>query len=545
MSRSRLVGLILVLLAVAAAVTLWTVREAKVQRDETRAALHAEAEVLAGTIGPSLAAAAAAARELEELASVKLLEHARLFSRLDAAGALDPGALPGALDDAGLDAIAVLDGAFRLVAAAGEPLDAEGIGAAGPVATGAVAEAVWSAAEDPAEGTAFAAVTRAQGGAIVVGAARGTSLAFAHQIGIDGLLESLVGTGGVLYLAYREEPGGLAAEIAWDGGPVPAPRVESDRRSEPLPLRGRDVYELVHSVPSPAGRGGTLRIGLDAAPLARVAARAQRHTLLVGLVLALVGLLGAGFAAVTQLRAVERAHAAERLARLDEQRRRAERLSAAGALAAGLAHEVRSPLNAISIAAQRMARRHGPGDECGDFARTVHGEIERLDDVLRGFLDLARPGSGEFTRCDLAVIAEEVARLVAPAAEEKGLVLRLVAERAEGNYDGPAIRRALLNLVRNAIDASPRGGTLEIETAPDAEWARIVVRDDGPGIAPGEEERLFEPFVTGRAGGTGLGLAFVRRVAEEHRGSARLVRRAEGGTEARLVVARQLTGDGA
>ena len=545
MSRSRLIGLILTLLVVAAAVTFWTVREARVQRDETRAALHIEAEVLAGTIGPSLAAAAAAARELEELASVKLLESARLFARLDAAGALGSSVLPGTLDDAGLDAIAVLDEAVRVVATAGEPLDAEAIEAARPVATGAVAEAVWGASEHLPEGTAFAAVARARGGAIVVGAARGTSFAFARQIGIGGLLENLVGTGGVLYLAYREQPGGLAAEVAWDRGPVPPPAVRGGDLSEPRPLRGRSVYELVHVVPSPAGRGGTLRIGLDAAPLARVAARAQRHTLLVGLVLALVGLLGAGFAAVSRLRADERTHAAERLARLDEQRRRAERLSAAGALAAGLAHEVRSPLNAISIAAQRMARRHDPDEECGDFARTVHGEIERLDDVLRGFLDLARPGSGEFTRGDLAVIAEEVARLVTPAAEEKGLVLRLVAERAEGRYDGPAIRRALLNLVRNAIDASPRGGTLEIETAPDAEWARIVVRDDGPGIAPGEDERLFEPFVTGRAGGTGLGLAFVRRVAEEHRGSARLVRRAEGGTEARLVVARQPTEDGA
>jgi len=536
MSRTRLLGLILVLLLVAAAVTTWTVREARIQRDEPRAALHAEAELLAGTIGPSLAAAAAAARELDELAGLKLLESARLLARLDDAGVLPMRSLPAALDDAGLDALGILDAAGHLEASAGEWPEGTAIDPARPVAAGSLAEAVWSISAAPSEPLGLAAVARSRGGAIVVTATRGTSFAFARQIGIDGLLQSLVGTGGVLYVAYREEPRGLSAEAAWDGGAVPPP-AEGDARSEPRALRGREVYEVVHPVAVPAGLGGTLRVGLDAAPLTRVAERAQRHTLLVGLVLALVGLLAAGIAAVSRLRTLERTAAAERLALLDEDRRRAERLSAAGALAAGLAHEVRSPLNAVSIAAQRMARRHEAGTEGGDFARTVHAEIERLDDVLRGFLDLARPGSGEFAPGDLAEIARDVARLVAPAAEEKRLALRVVAPAAEGTYDGPAIRRALLNLVRNAIEASPAGSALEIEVAPEGDRARIAVRDEGPGIAPGDEERLFEPFVTGHDGGTGLGLAYVRRVAEEHGGSAHLVRRPEGGTEARLVVA--------
>jgi signal transduction histidine kinase len=279
-------------------------------------------------------------------------------------------------------------------------------------------------------------------------------------------------------------------------------------------------------------------VGLDAAPLVRVGVTAARRTIVVGAVLAIVGLLGGAVAFTLRLRDREREAAVARLAESEEARRRGERLAAAGALAAGLAHEVRSPLNAIGMAAQRILRRHAEDSECAQFATTIRAEVGRLDGILKGFLDLARPGSGERVETGLLDLARDVAGLLEPEAQAAGVRLVAAGEAVTLAADRDAVRRAILNLVRNAIVVSPADSTVEIAVEIAVERAekraRIAVRDRGPGVPGDLRDRLFEPFVSGRTDGTGLGLALVRRIAEEHGGAVHLADREGGGAEAVL-----------
>jgi signal transduction histidine kinase len=358
----------------------------------------------------------------------------------------------------------------------------------------------------------------------------GSGRIFAAQIGVENLLDRLLGSGGVLYLSYREEPAGIRGEATWDGGPVPP---HSEHIADLLQVRGRTVFEVDVPVSSPAGTHAFLRVGLDGAPLVRAAVSGMRRTTLIGIVLVSFSVSLGGAALVVRRRAADREEAERRLAEVEAARKRSERLAAAGALAAGLAHEVRSPLNAIVLAAQRIERNPAEAD-CTEFARTIRSEVNRLEGVLRQFLELARPVGDERRRTDLKQLAESVRTLLLEEAEQAGAFLEPVRGEGAAAVNRESIRRALINLVHNAVEASPRGGAIDLVVRQEEGGVGIHVLDRGPGVDEAEAERLFDAFVTTRAEGTGLGLALVRRVAEEHGGSCRLTRRSGGGAEAVL-----------
>ncbi len=222
MRRARLPALVLAGLTLPAALLLWAVREAEGERREVERALRTEAALLAQTLGPALAAASAAARELDELLARKLLDDARLFARLEAAGALSPAAAAELLlaSDA-LDGLWRLgpDGAvrWRAGAAGDHALLRDGLA---PLLAGDAEELLLGSAggADPLA----AAVRTGDGGALAALADRRRAYAFGRQLGVENLLRRLVTNDAVLYLTYEERPGGPRAAAAWDGGPAPA-----------------------------------------------------------------------------------------------------------------------------------------------------------------------------------------------------------------------------------------------------------------------------------------------------------------------------------
>jgi signal transduction histidine kinase len=258
--------------------------------------------------------------------------------------------------------------------------------------------------------------------------------------------------------------------------------------------------------------------------------------LLIGLLLAGFGLVGITAAGVSHALTLERAAAARRLAAAEAARRSSERLAAAGTLTAGLAHEVRSPMNAINLAAQRLERRLHDRQELQAMAQRIRSEVQRLEAILREFLEFASPVSDQRRPTDLAELARSVLDLLEVEAQERSVRLGAVRGTARATIDENAVRRSLVNLVRNAIQASPEEGEVRVEMRQDAECATVRVLDDGPGIDPLEGEKLFDAFFTTRVSGTGLGLALVRRVAEEHGGQVELRNRSTGGAEAILEV---------
>ncbi len=218
---------------------------------------------------------------------------------------------------------------------------------------------------------------------------------------------------------------------------------------------------------------------------------------------------------------------------------RAERLQAVAELSASLAHEIRNPLASIRSATEQLARRRPPAADGDDEdERILHDlvvrEADRLSRLLADFLDFARTRVSRLDSLDVGAIAQTAAMLaVSHPDRAPGVAVQVdIAPdlpRLDGDED--LLHRAVFNLVLNAVQAVGQEGHVFVEvdrrpadarsgssTAITGELLAITVTDDGPGIPDGLRERIFEPFVSGKAGGTGLGLPVVHRAVEAHRG---------------------------
>lgn len=211
---------------------------------------------------------------------------------------------------------------------------------------------------------------------------------------------------------------------------------------------------------------------------------------------------------------------ADQILEIEEQLRRADRLSVLGELAAGMAHEIRNPLGSIRGTAEILRDGVAPDDPRAEFADILLKEVDRLNRVVQEFLDFARPGRNEsFGRTDLPGVLEETVQLIRAQALKGGVAItREVPPLPPFSGDREKIKQALLNLLLNALQAMPQGGDLRIAADQDDRQLRVRISDTGCGIPPTEREKIFNPFYTTRASGTGLGLAITHRIIQGHGG---------------------------
>jgi two-component system, sporulation sensor kinase E len=249
-----------------------------------------------------------------------------------------------------------------------------------------------------------------------------------------------------------------------------------------------------------------------------------------------------------------------------------ERIQALTLLAASVAHEIGNPLNALHIhlqlmerqvkrlknsagnapasALRRLGRGQSPaaGNEARDTAEKLEqylevakGEIDRLDYIITQFLQAIRPTPPQFKPVLLNDVVERTVALLRPELENRGLTVKttLARQLQPAALDAGQIQQVLVNLIKNAMQAMTRGGTLTLQTGQAAEGVWVSVTDTGGGIPQEQINRIFEPFYTTKKNGTGLGLMIVQRIVRAHGGRIEVQSHVGQGTSFRVWLPRE------
>lgn len=221
---------------------------------------------------------------------------------------------------------------------------------------------------------------------------------------------------------------------------------------------------------------------------------------------------------------------------------RQERLVSMGQMAAQMAHEIRNPLLAIGATLEVLSREDGIEEESRGMLKAAAAEITRLDMLLKDYLSLAVRHGAVRTLVDLVEVTREVVSLLrhSPKAQDRTLVQES-PESLPVLADPDGLRHVLFNLVLNALEATAPGGRVRVRGALDGEFVLLEVEDDGVGLPPVDPASLFEPFVTTKRHGTGLGLSVVRQVVEAHEGRVDLAPGPGKGTRATVRLPRRMS----
>ena len=203
---------------------------------------------------------------------------------------------------------------------------------------------------------------------------------------------------------------------------------------------------------------------------------------------------------------------------------RTEKIAAVGQIAAGVTHEIKNPLNSLSINAQvlmkELADKFGMESNSYESASLIKYEINRINNILEEFIKFAKFPKPQFFVNNINQVIQEVCDLISSGARELGVNIHLILQDNinEFKFDARQLKEVLINLLQNAIKAMPEGGELKINSRMMEENIILQITDTGEGISEKNIEKVFNPFFSTRAGGMGLGLPIVQKIIESHNG---------------------------
>lgn len=208
--------------------------------------------------------------------------------------------------------------------------------------------------------------------------------------------------------------------------------------------------------------------------------------------------------------------------KMEQEMKQSERLSLLGDTAASVAHEVRNPLNAISMAAQRLEEEYAAKEgmeSAKNFSRILRQEVKRLDGIVSQFLSLARPSELNLQKSDLnRLVTETVALAEGEAGPLSVEISALLGDIPELMLDPDELKKAVTNILRNGMEAAGKGGSVSLSTRVDGDMVALRIEDTGKGMSKEKMRKVFQPYFTTKERGTGLGLSIAQRVVADHGG---------------------------
>jgi signal transduction histidine kinase len=377
------------------------------------------------------------------------------------------------------------------------------------------------------EGLLWVAVARrANPGAVIITVQADYLNRFRSEIGLAKIIKEIGAKPGIEYLIYEDPFNRITAQKGKSGPPsLPQPiywylNLEDSHISQiTISKTGKDVLEIRHPFSFRDNKIGLMRVGLSLSKLKETEKAMSSQALWFGGLLISLGVIGILFIFFYQYR-----HYHQQKLR-EEEIQRADKLISIGKLAAGVAHEIRNPLNAISMAIQRLQHEFLPSDEEEQksflqFGSVIREEIKRVDKIITDFLNFAKQCQPTKVQVSLSKLIDDLILFLSAEAEKNRIKIEKSYNKNEVKVwcDPDQIKQSLINIIRNAIQAMPDGGKIMIALQFSKEEALINIKDTGPGLNPSQINKIFEFYYTDKDGGVGLGLPISQKIIEDHGG---------------------------
>jgi signal transduction histidine kinase len=523
--------LITVTVAVGAVLLLSAFWELDRSRKDLSHVVHEEGLSLVEAIHQSSVNTILSTEQIEALLAERLLNNAWFIAECDSMGGLTQERLARIARQNHIFRINIFDHTGRRVLSshvadsghAGMPPRYQPVEMIGPILRGEASQLVIGLKAARFEkGQRYAVAVRRHrkaGGAIVLNLDAAELLSFRKRIGIGKLIRDLGDNSGIVFAALQDTAGIIAASgnvselSSFAGDPMLWDAVAMDTTFiRETSFDATTVFEILHPLVVDGAPMGVLRIGLSLDEVRAAEDRMQRRMIVVIFVLGLL-------ASLTTVAII----ASRNYQRVQRELQRAEKLSALGELASGVAHEIRNPLNAITMIAQRFQQEFTPSNDAAEYrtlTTVLRTEAERVNGIVANFLRYTRPPRLRLESRLPGEIVTHCATLIEPQMRAKGIEFRYSSGGATLlPLDPDQLTQALLNILLNALEATPKDGTVTLTSWSDHNGAVITVTDTGHGISADTREKIFNLYYTTKPDGTGMGLPMARQIIMQHGGT--------------------------
>lgn len=372
------------------------------------------------------------------------------------------------------------------------------------------------------------------------------------RITVNKVIEEVGWGQGLAYLMVIDQHGNILGQA----GEIPRKFTETDAlvqniMSGKLKMTSRDiqfdggkVLEILTPFHLDTMVAGYARIGLKRDKADEILKKNRERMLLSMIFIVLIGIVSMWALYWNQNRHLTR------MEEMEKRLQRAEKLSALGQLAAGVAHEIRNPLNAISMASQRLQLEYSPeGEEkkkeFSHITRIIRDEIRRLNGIIEEFATFFRSRRLEFHNHSVVDVLQKIVDLIEEEVKSKGITIKTIwnGNDAMVSMDVDKFEQAIYNILKNGMESITDGGTITISVEPDGKnKVSIKISDTGSGLTPEEVDRIFNPEYTTKEKGLGLGLPIAHEIIRGHRGEIHVQSKQGSGTTFEILLPAEKAG---